>query len=219
MKFGNYEIKPVSIYLPDEQEWIDRDDMAKRVFEREGITDILWIAGVHTKFGLQGRHIYLLDGRPEEQFYIGDKKVASFMTQYVVYSVMNVLPDTHFMFLETDCRFEKGWKEELEIAMQNIPPDFDFLFVGSSCAADKEPTQIKGHLYHFPYRGEAYWQFYPQGAHCMIIAKKCIPHLIATQRDVANPADVSLIRYAFKDLNVFAILPRLANQGNTVLPL
>lgn len=220
MKFGSYEIKPIGIYLPDDPDWVIRDNEGKRYFKSQGIEDICWIAGVHAvRWGIQGRHIYLLDQNYSEQFYIGDAKVGSFLSQYVIYSCMNVMPDSHFIFLETDCRFELGWKEKLEQALKDIPSDFDFLFCGHCCTEDKLPIHVKGDLYHFPYRGEAMWQYFPQGAHFMIIAKKCVQHLINTQRDVATPADISLIRHSFKDLNVYAIIPRIANQGNTVLPL
>ncbi len=222
MKIAGYDIKPISLYLPDDPEWIARDNRAREYFEQQGIIDTLWIAGIHAqKWGIQGRHIYLLDGRPEEQFYFGDKNVGCFLSCYVVYSVMNVLPDSHFLFMETDCNFDEGWKEKLEQALIDIPRDFDFLFIGSCCAEDKNPIRVRegSNVFHFPYLGKEKWDWMPQCGHCMIIAKKCIPHLIATNRDVANPIDISLIRYSFPELKVFAILPRLARQAEqTILP-
>ncbi len=99
-----------------------------------------------------------------------------------------------------------------------MPPDFDFLFVGSACAEDKEPVHVAGNVYHFPYRPEKP-DYYPQTGFCYIVAKKCMQHLIDTQRDTGDPVDVSLIYKAFPQLNVYAILPRLADQGEkTFLP-
>lgn len=213
MKAGKYDIKPIALWLPDTQEWVDQQSAFSAYLISQGITDTYWVAGIHAhKWGIQGTHTYLLDGRPEEQFKIGDKKVGGFLSQYVVYNVMNALPDSHFMFMEGDCNFVLGWREALERELENVPDDFDFLFVGSCCAMDKEPVHVKGNVYEFPYRGEEKWRYYPQCGHCYIVAKKCIPHLIATQRDAGNPADVSLIRYAFPKMKVYAILPRLAAQ-------
>ncbi len=219
MELAGYNIKPVSIYLPDDALWRKRDAEGFAYFEEQGIEDIHKVAGIHAqKWGIEGRHIFLLDGRPEEQFYIGTNKVGCFLTQYCVYTAMNALPDSHFLFLETDCRFEEGWKEKLEQALQDCPSDFDFLFAASCCCADKEPIHVKGQVYHFPWRGQEKKYHFPQCAHMMIIAKKCVPHLIATQRDVASPPDISLIAHAFPQLNIYAILPSLANQGKTFLP-
>jgi len=86
-------------------------------------------------------------------------------------------------------------------------------------AIDKEPVHVKGDVYEYPYRGEEKWNFYPQCGHAYIIAQKAMQTLIDTQRDVASPVDVSLIKYAFPKLKVYAILPRLADQGEkTHLP-
>lgn len=207
------DINPIALWLPDAPEWVEQKEAAEKYWNEQGINNIFWVAGIHAhKWGITGTHIYLLDGRPEEQFKIGDKKVGGFLSQYVVYNVMNALPDSHFMFMETDCQFVDGWKEKLNEELKNVPEDFDFLFVGSCCAANKEPIHVAGDVYEFPPREN--WTLYPQCGHCYIVAKKAVPHLIATQRDTANPADVSLIKYAFPQMKVYAILPRIAHQGH-----
>ncbi len=220
MEIANLNIKPLCIYLPDEDIWIEEYEQAKKYFPSIGIDDVEWVAGIHAKkFGVQGTHIYLLDGRPEEQFHIGQAKVGGFLSHYMLYCIMNTMKETHFLVLECDAKFVDGWKGKLAQALSDVPPDFDMLFVGSCCAADKEPVHIKGDVYHYPYRGEDKWQFYPQCGHAYIVAKKAIPTFIATQRDTASPVDVSLIKYAFPSLNIYAILPRISDQGKkTCLP-
>lgn len=210
------DLQAISIFLPDEQRWILQYETAREYFKNNGL-DVYWIEGIHAeKWGIQSRHIYLLDGKPEEQFYIGLKKVGGFLSWYVIYQVCKAMNKSHYLILESDCRFLDGWKEKLNQALKDVPQDFDFLFVGSCCAADKEPVHVQGDVYEFPYRGEEKWQFYPQCGHCYIIAHKAMQTLIDTQRDVANPVDVSLIRYAFPKLKIYAILPRLADQGDSV---
>src|SRR6185503_3292964 len=118
MKIGSLDIKPILLYLPDTEEWVKRWQDAKDHFDSVGLTDIFHLTGVHAKkWGIQGRHIYLLDGKPEEQFYIGDGNVGNYISQYAAYLVMDALPNSHFMYLEDDCRFEHGWKERIEQAL------------------------------------------------------------------------------------------------------
>lgn len=213
------DIKVLSVFLPDDPEWMKEHEQAKEYFASQGL-DVYWVEGIHAKkWGIQGRHIYLLDGRPQEQFYIGDGKVGCFLTWYLLYHLMKAMPYSHYRILESDAKFIDAWKEKLEQALRDVPEDFDFLFVGSCCAMDKEPVHVKGDVYEFTYRGESKWNYYPQCGHDYIISKKCVQTLIDTQRDVANPVDVSLIKYAFPKLKVYAILPRLTDQGTkTTLP-
>ncbi len=218
MKFAGYDIKPVVLTLPDTDSWVARDEKGLKYFAEQGIEDIEIIKGIHAhEFGITGTHIYLYDNRPEQQFRIGDAKVGCFLSMYLVYSVMNVMPYSHFAFFETDSRFEEGWKPRFEQAMKDVPEDFDFLFASSCCAEDKEPIHVKGEIYHFPYRPDKK-NYYPQCGHFLVIAKKCLPLLIDTQRDTASPIDISLIQHAFPRLNIYAVLPRLSDQGTTELP-
>ncbi len=215
MKIGSLDIKPIAIYLPDEEKWVKEYEQAKVYFAEAGIEDIYWLPGIHgEKWGVAGRYIYLADNRPEEQYYIGHGKVAGNLTQYMSFIVMDALDYTHFMSLEGDCKFVDNWKELLAEELKNVPPDFDWLFVGSCCAEDKKGTHIAGNVYHYPNRGKGMWNYYPQCSHCFIVAKKAIPHLIATNRSVANPSDVSVVLNSFPKMKVYAILPRLADQGN-----
>lgn len=219
IQFGNLYVKPIMIYIPDTPEWKERGEKGLKHFAEHGIENIFVMNGFHgEKWGIAGRHIYLADGKPEEQYYIGHGKVAGNLTQYMSFVVMDALPYTHFLSLEDDCRFKEGWKEKLDAELLNVPPDFDILFVGSCCCGGKMGIHVKGDVYEFPYRGGSKWNWYPQCSHALLIAKKAVPHLIATNRDVANPSDVSLVLNSFKDLKVFAILPRLAEQENTNLP-
>jgi len=213
-KMNLSDIKPISVFLPDDKAWMDEHLRAKEYFASQGL-DVYYVEGIHAqKWGIQGRHIYLLDNRPEQQYYIGDGKVGCFLSWYLLYHICKVMPYSHYLILESDCRFKEGWKERLDEQLKNVPDDFDFLFVGSCCAKDKEPVRVAGDVYEFTYRGEEKWDWYPQCGYCYVIAQKAMQTLIDTQRDVANPVDISLIKYAFPKLKVYAILPRLSDQGD-----
>jgi hypothetical protein len=209
MKLGPYDIKPILIYLPDTEHWRNRWEKGKKHFAEIGIEGIHHMAGVHgQQWGLATTHIYLVDNRPEEKFNIGPGRVAGNLSQYMTWLVMEAMPFTHFLSLEDDARFVPDWKPRLEQALKDVPPDFDFLFVGSCCA---------GGGVH--YKGEVYEHktSYPMCGHALIIAKKCVPYLIASNRDSRNPADITLLVNSFPHLRVFSILPRLADQEDTAL--
>ncbi len=219
MRIANLDIKPILIYLPDTPEWMERWKKGKAHLEEQGIDDIFHLCGIHGEaFGVAGTHIYLADGRPEEKFYIGSGKVAGNLTQYMSFVVMDALDYTHFWSIEDDLRLPENWRERMEAALRDVPEDFDVLFMGSCCTQGKEATHIKGDIYHYPYRGEEKKFWYPQCSHSLLFAKKCIPYLIQTNRDVANPSDVSLVISSFPKLNIYAVHPRIGEQEGTFLP-
>lgn len=221
MQIGNYNIKPIALYLSDDEKWLAQYEHAKKYFSEQGVEDIYWLNGVHARaWGIKGTHIYLLDNKPEEKFYVGDANCGNFISQAMAYRVMEFGDYSHYLYLEGDCEFVEGWKEKLELALEDIPADFDMLYVGSCCAREKSPVLVseRSNLYHFPNRGgENYWHYYPLATHCYIIAKKAVQTMIETQRDCANPTDIAIARYALGSMKVFGILPRLANQFNTNL--
>jgi GR25 family glycosyltransferase involved in LPS biosynthesis len=132
---------------------------------------------------------------------------------YIVYNVENNLPNSHFLYLEDDTRFNEGWKEIVEQAMREIPSDFDFLFIGSCCAEHKERIKVGFHLYHFPNTQKQYAE-YPLCGNAYIVAKKALPKILETQRDAYVNADINLAVNTFNDLKVYAILPRVCEQLN-----
>ncbi len=210
MNLGPYDIKPILIYLPDTDQWLGRWEKGKKHFADVGIEGIHSMPGVHgQKWGLATTHIYLVDNKPEEKFNIGPGRVAGNLSQYMTWLLMDALPYTHYLSLEDDARFVPDWKPRLEQVLKDIPPDFDFLFVGS-CCAQGGANHVKGEL--FEYKGD-----YPQCGHALIVAKKCVPFLIASNRDSRNPADVSIKINSFPHLKVYGILPRLADQEDTYL--
>lgn len=218
MKIGPIDLKPIALWLSDEERWINQRKTAQDYFESQGITDTYWLNGVHARaWGIKGTRPYLLDGKPEENFYIGDANVGNFISQYIAYTVMDVLDYSHYLYLEGDCEFMPLWKQKLAHALENIPKDFDVLYVGSCCLKSKidKPFHAESGLYEIK---PSHWREYPLCTHCWIVAKKAVPHFINTQRDVSNPTDISITRFTLDKLRVFAIHPRLAGQFNTEIP-
>lgn len=215
MKIASYNIQPILLYLPDEPVWLDRREAMDEHLLEQGITDTIHVAGIHAKkFGIIGTHPYELD-KPNGGHMIGQKYVGSFLSMYVIYNVMLHHSADYFMVLEDDTRFNPDWRERLTKALDEIPKDFDFLFVGSCCAVGKGEIQVKegSEVYRYP-RTSQFPALYPMGGNCYIIAKKCLEHVISTQRDAYAHADISLALHSFPQMDVYAILPRLCEQLN-----
>jgi hypothetical protein len=215
MQVGNIHLKPILLYLPDQQSWVDKWRLAQKHLSEQGFEGVYNLAGVHAaEWGIQGNHIYLIDDKPEEKHYVGDGNVGNYLSQYSAYLVMDALDYSHYWYLESDARMVDGWKEKIEQALLDSGDDWDILFVGSCCCNKEMGVHVKGDVYEFGSRG---WNNFPLCTHSYIINKRCIPHMIATNRDVLNNTDISMMYNSFPKMRVLAILPILSYQhGNDI---
>ncbi len=215
MKLSSYQVQPIMLRIPDTEKWRKRAEEGKQHFNEQGITDIDIVDGIYGEgFGIEGTHLYEYDN-PGGGHKIGTANTALCLSMYMVYNIMlrNKEYD-YFLFLEDDSRFKEGWRKIVEDALTDIPKDFDFLFVGSCCAEGKMGRKRVGrNLYHYPtVIGE--YNNYPLCGNAYIIAKKCLPHILKTQRDAYVNADINLAVNSFPEMNVYAILPRPVEQNN-----
>ncbi len=211
MKIGSHNIQPICTYLIDEPKWIQRKQDAEVYFASQGITDIMWVLGIHAeKAGIEASRPYLRDV-PDGNWRIPPRTVGCNISAYINFSVMLHNPNVdYWLFLECDSRFFENWEEILEGALEDAPSDFDYIIAGSCCCAGRETTHIKGLVYEVKY---------PLCGHVSIIAKKAIPAYLETHRDFCSPGDVINFDVMFPKLKVYTILPRLAEQVDTELPL
>lgn len=213
MQISGYDIQPIMLYLPDTEVWRNRYAEGKKHFEEQGIENIVTVHGIYGHgFGIMGTHLYEHDN-PGGKHQIGIDRTAGFLSQYIVYNAMNILPNTHYLFLEDDSRFKEGWKEIVEQALKEIPADFDFLFIGSCCAYEIHKEKVGTNLYKFNYRQGTYMNYALCG-NAYIVAKKAMPVILDTQRDAYVNADINLAVNTFRHLNVYIILPRPVEQLN-----
>lgn len=213
MIISGYDLQPIMLYLPDTEQWRTRYAEGKKHFEEQGITNIISVWGIHGhSFGIQGTHLYEYDN-PGGKHQIGVANTALNLSMYCVYNVENNLPNSHFIFLEDDTRFNNGWKSIVEQALKEIPPDFDFCFLGSCCANAIPKEKAGSHLFKYKYQAGRYMN-YPLCGNAYIVAKKAIPKILETQRDAYANVDINLAVNTFKYLNVYAILPRICEQNN-----
>lgn len=164
--------------------------------------------GVSSKdSGLVTTHLYEVDA-PGSGYKIGKKEVACFVSFYMAWSAMIYMPQKHFWTVEFDCKYPPDWRAQVEQALKDVPPDFDLLYVGSCCCKGKPMKHIKGNVYEMNQM---------QCGHSTIIAKKALPVMLATQRKVWAPLDISLAFLTLPKLKCYAILPRVADQFDTFI--
>lgn len=143
---------------------------------------------------------------PGSGWNIGTKGVATWVSFYMLWKAMQFMPEDYFMTLEWDAKFGNGWKERMDRAVQDVPSDFDLLLVGSCCADKPDNINVKGEVFKVRY---------PMCGHATIVAKKALPVMIATQTKVYAPLDISLMFHTMPLLQVYTVLPRIADQWNT----
>lgn len=158
--------------------------------------------------GLTTLHPYEVDA-PGSGYRIGPKGTALCVSFMSFWTTAMFLPEDYFLFIEWDVKLQPNWRVRAEQAMRDVPKDFDFLFLGSCCTEGKEKKRIAGEVYEMKS---------VMCNHFQLIAKKAMPTLLRTQRKIYAPADISLAFHAFPHLKVYALLPRCAEQFDTILP-
>lgn len=190
----------------------ERTEKAKSHFSEVGLSDVEFFIGINAEVaGLSALHPYNLDRTPEQgDYFMGFKPTGIFLSHYALWMAMQLLNDEHILILEIDAKFPADWKERYEKALQDTPSDFDILFIGSCCCDGRQTTHVKGDIYDVRY---------PMCNHAYIVAKKAIPHLLATNRDCYAPIDISTFLHSFNKLKVYTVLPRIAEQFDTYIPV
>ena len=177
-------------------------------FRERGIVGVEFIWGINGPLcGLATANTYDVD-HPGTGFRIGSKLTGIYLGWYLAWSVLNFLPDSHFLVFEQDADLHPNFKARMEQALRDVPADFDWLALGHCCTANKPKTHIAGEVYDLRY---------PMCNQATVIAKKALPHILRTQRRLYGPQDCTLILDTFPALKVYTVLPRMADQLNTVL--
>lgn len=205
MQLASYNIRAFVVTL---QELPEKEAFIQAHFKSVGI-EAESFNGFHgTTSGLRTVFPYELDA-PGSGWNIGVKPVATWLSFYMLWSAMNLLPESHFWQLEWDCHFPDNWRARTEQALRDVPPDFDLLFIGSCCTNVPGRTRVKGEVWDVKY---------PQCGHSTIIAKKALPILLRSQRKVYAPLDISVKLHSCPLLKVYTVIPRICDQFDTLIP-
>lgn len=206
MKLGELNVRPFVVTVPEENH---RTIFIQKHFKEMGLEGVEEFAGISAnESGVVTTHTYDIDN-PGTNYRIGAKPTACWLSFYMLWSALNVLPDSHFLTLEWDAQFRPDWKYRTIEALRHVPKDFDVLFLGSCCTGGKPMKHIQGDIWEVKY---------PLCGHATIIAKKALPVFLQTQRKVYAPIDISLAFHTFPKLKVYTILPRVCDQFATAIP-
>lgn len=218
LKIADIEIQCISIYLPEitpasekkpEKNWPKACLEADEYFKSHGI-EILWTWGINgEKFGIEASRPYQRDV-PDTDWKLEPRTVSGYLSGYQILNVAKSHPEWKYIaILEEDCRLVENWRERLEQALKDVD-DFDMLYLGSCCTEGRPTEHIKGEVYEVKY---------PLCFHFTIINTRCLIVLMSLLRDACKPWDIHLFDDVNPRLKVRTILPRLANQLVTELPL
>ena len=187
----------------------DRERACRQHLAERGI-DAEFIYGFNAKTaGLATINNYEVDN-PGGGHNIGFHGVGIWASFIMMYQIANQLPDEHILFLEHDVNFEEGWRARFDQAMKDVPKDFDFLFIGHCCFKDYPAARhIKGQIWETK-------RIFCN--HACVIARKCLPFVIKTLKAKCwAPVDIQLVNEVFPHLKVYALVPRAADQFDTII--
>lgn len=197
-------LRAICITLPETPE---RTQRAAEHFKERKVTVKFW-HGIHAeKFGLNTVHNYEVDN-PGTNFKIGFKPTGIWLSHWVLWAALDMKQalDDAYMILEIDAKFPENWAERLKKALADTPPDWDMLYIGSCCCSGRPTKHIAGEVYEVKY---------PLCTHAYCVAPKALPVLLATQRKVYAPIDISMTFHSHPQMKVYTVLPRIVDQFDT----
>ncbi len=170
------------------------------------IEGVQFINGIHAlTFGLITTHPYDVD-QPNWGNRINSKQVGCFLSHYMLWMALSLLPDEKFLILEDDVDLPSDWQERTQQALYHTPNDADMLYLGSCCTEGRPKTNVSENIWKVEY---------PLCTHAYIVWAKAIPRLLETQRKCFAPVDLALYFNSLPHLKVYTVLPRIAAQRGT----
>lgn len=157
--------------------------------------------------GLETKWTYDID-HPGSGYRMGHKVISMYIGHLMIYQACQLLPGDNFLIMEDDARFDPGWREHFDFAIDSLPPDWDLLFFGSCCTGGRKNTVVKGRLHATNY---------VLCTHAYAIRKKAIPTLLDGCHKIYANIDIALCLHCIPRLKTFVFLPRLAEQLDTII--
>lgn len=148
---------------------------------------------------------------PGSGFKIGPKLTNLYLTHFMAWKVCSYLPNDAFIFFEDDVRLKRNWRAVAVAAIDALPADWDMLYLGSCCTAN-HPGRVQ--------ISSCLWQVDKiQCLHAYAVHAKALPHLLEGCSKIYAPIDIAIITEVKAPLKKFAILPRIADQLETEVPV
>lgn len=141
---------------------------------------------------------------------IGPKHICATLSHYLVWHLMSYQQDEMFIVYEYDCRLPEDWQEQYNRAMSAVPDDWDILMLGSCCTQGRPTEHVHDNVYEVKY---------PLSGHAIQYRRKALPTLLREHQRIYQPLDIALFYNSFPKLRVYTVLPRIAEQHGTPLPI
>ena len=142
---------------------------------------------------------------------IGALSIGNVISQVSLWKALQALePDAeHYLVMEDDVRFNVDNPiERIEQAFSVLPDDWDLFYVGCSggfwCIQEKYDFDVCKIATAFT-------------THCFFIRRKALDFLIEKCEKVWAPIDLQIIFECAEHLNLYAFVPRIADQLDTEL--
>ena len=153
---------------------------------------------------------YELDN-PGSDYHIGPFPIGCCLSHWSMWSALSFSKtdeDYHFI-CEDDVRFKPGSLELVKTAIDELPSNWDMLYVGSCCASKSNGFEPSSNNV---YKGDKILC-----THAYVVRRKALPMLLERCEKVWAPIDIAISELCHEEMEVYAILPRLADQDDTVL--
>ena len=175
----------------------------------QGVTPRLFWGINALNWGLKTEHPYEVDA-PGSGYIMPQKHVGLHLSHYMLWRALEYVPESMHLIVEDDVVFRDGWRETLNKALADVPDDWDMLFVGSCNCDCLDKEEVAQNIFKIKFGG-------PMCTHCYIVRPKALQTLAATQEKSWAPIDLALIFRSFGNLNVYTVLPRLADQHGQLI--
>lgn len=159
------------------------------------------------RWGLATLNTYELDN-PGEGHIQPQKHVGLCLSHYMLWVVQKELGLSEQLILEDDAIFCQDWEARYTEAREHLPSDWDILMIGSAHCQFRAKEHVSGPIW------SVWW---PITTHAYIINYKALDTLLRTQQHSGAPIDIALCNRSFPLLNVYTLLPRIAEQHLTPL--
>lgn len=193
-----------------------RTEAAQAHFKSHGLDDVTFFPAINgEKFGLRTIHPYTVDDK-SGNFFCGPHETGIFLSHLSCWTHVMLTHDHAMIMEDDDVQFQSDWKLRSEAALRDVPIDFDWLFLGSCATGIVIKNKVKGNVWEVKY---------PCCTHCYVISNKGAEILVNTQRKMFGPVDLMMSIpdplggsiASFRQMKVYTVLPRVADQFNTVL--
>lgn len=159
------------------------------------------------RWGLATILVYAEDG-PGTGFKIGSKTIGMTLSHYMLWKTLGYCGGDYWMVCEDDVRFHPNWRERLQAALETAPPDWDMIYAGSCNCGNGPHEKVGKDLFNVGF---------PMCTHSYLVRRKALPILMDTQQLAWAGIDLQLGFRSFPKLKVYTILPRLADQHDTII--